>query len=309
MRENYIRELLKLKNIHNEIVVLDADCSHSTWTSKYAKYYPDSFFNIGIAEQNMIGIAAGLALKNKLPIVNAFSKMLVMRGFEQIHDLIGLQKIRVVLVGHYAGFSAGLEGVTHYSLNDIALMRQIPNINIFTPGNDLEVELCLQEAISSGKASYIRLSKNLTSTIEKTLVDVKNGFSIIKNNVCNKKIILVNVGSVFGRMQKVFEELKKREYPVVFLSIWKLNDNVIDEVCEIIQENDLVVVAEENCSVAGVGEWIQCKSSDRKNNASILKINTALEKGDTGEYNYLMEKLEITSEKIIEKILMEWENV
>lgn len=152
-------KLLK-KKLYKEIVVLDADCSTSTKSKIFQHHFPDDFINVGIAEQNMIGIAAGLSLRGKIPIVNGFSKMLIMRAFEQLNDLCGLQKVKIILVGHYSGVSAALEGATHHSISDVSLLKNINGISILTPGNIVDLKQCIEYALITNESSYIRLSKN-----------------------------------------------------------------------------------------------------------------------------------------------------
>ncbi len=310
MRETYIENLIEMKKEICEIVVLDADCSTSTLTKRFAEKFPESFFNVGIAEQNMIGIAAGLSLKGKVPVVNAFSKMLVMRGMEQIHDLAGLQDVKMILVGHYAGVSAGLEGATHYAINDVCLMRTIPNVNIYTPGNDLEIQLALKEALIHTSSSYIRLSKNSAQKVDSSLL--KRGYGFNYNNYCNdvknRKIILISIGSAFDISKQVANQLGHDKYNFLFLSIWFVNESTIDSICADVCVEDLIVVVDEHILVGSVGEMIKCRLSERRYNCKIINFNVLQGENYSGEYQYVMGKHGLDSCDIYNKIQKEWEN-
>jgi len=311
MRDNYSDCLIALKAKYPEMVVLDADCSTSTTSKKFGEEYTEYFFNIGIAEQNMVAIAAGMALKNKIPVVNAFSKMLVMRAFEQIHDLIGLQNIKVILVGHYAGVSPGLEGVSHHSLNDIGLMRMVPNLTIYTPGNDLEIRLSLTRSVASTSGSYIRLSKNKACHVDESSVLIKSGFTIMDNqtSICRKRIVLISIGSMFEHAKMVTRKLKEKNYTIMFLSLWCLDSEAMESLCDLITNDDFVVVVEEHSEVGGAGELIESYLNRKQIFGNLLKLNTGINIGDTGSYDYLLEQMGISMKQIEERIEEGWSNI
>ncbi|MCD7839153.1 MAG: hypothetical protein LUG46_00850, partial [Erysipelotrichaceae bacterium] len=220
MRDSIIKEIIKYKKIYKDIMVLDADCSTSTKSRLFQYSFSNDFINVGIAEQNMIGIASGLSLRGKIPIVNGFSKMLIMRSFEQLHDLIELQNVKIVIIGHYAGLSAGLEGATHHSVNDISLMRNINNLNILTPGNSFDLTQCIDFALKSEIASYIRLSKNDIVNPCSNKIIQKNGFNqedyIFDDS--KKKVIIISVGFSYVQTAKTNEWLNMRKINHSFIS-------------------------------------------------------------------------------------------
>lgn len=160
MREAFGEALLDLAEDVLDLVVLDGDNATSTRTDVFARRFPQSFFNAGIAEQNLVGMAAGLALAGNKPIVCAFASMLVNRALDQITHSVAYQDLGVVLAGHYAGLSGGREGACHHSIGDIAALRTVPNLSVLVPACDSDVRPLLRSAIDIGRPVYLRLSRD-----------------------------------------------------------------------------------------------------------------------------------------------------
>ncbi|NQE85989.1 transketolase family protein [Nocardia terpenica] len=165
MRNAFGIALIELKEDFPELVVLDGDNATSTQTQLFSNRFPEAFLNVGIAEQNMVGIAAGLALAELRPVASAFASMLVNRALDQITHAVAYQKLGVVLVGHYAGLSGGREGACHHSISDIAALRSVPNLSIVLPAADEDVLPLLRLAVQSGQPTYLRLSRQSASRL------------------------------------------------------------------------------------------------------------------------------------------------
>ncbi|MFJ5104709.1 transketolase family protein [Streptomyces sp. NPDC088554] len=159
MRATFGDSLIVLKEKIEHLVVLDGDNATSTKTDLFATQHPQSFFNVGIAEQNLVSVAAGLALAGCRPVVCAFASMLVNRALDQITHSVAYQNLGVVLVGHYAGISGSREGACHHSISDIAALRGIPHLTLLAPACDGDTEPLLHRALTSGTPHYVRLSR------------------------------------------------------------------------------------------------------------------------------------------------------
>ncbi len=154
-----------LAGTNRDIVVIDGDVSSSTKTDIFARAYPDRFFNLGIAEQNMVDVAAGLALSGKIPFVSTFSIFGCGRAWEQIRNTVALDNLNVKLVMTHAGLSLGGDGATHQGLEDIAVMRVIPNMRVIIPADASEVRSVVRYAVDHPGPVYIRLSRRRTMVL------------------------------------------------------------------------------------------------------------------------------------------------
>ena len=162
-RDSYGRTLVKLaKEGHDDIVVLDADLSASTKTALFREEYPDRFFNCGIAEQNMMGVAAGLASMGYTPFASSFAMFATGRAYDQIRNSIAYPQLNVKIVASHAGLSVGEDGASHQMCEDIALMRAIPNMVVINPSDDVEACAAVRAAYAHNGPVYIRVSRLAT---------------------------------------------------------------------------------------------------------------------------------------------------
>jgi transketolase len=160
MRDAFGKKLAALGAERNDLVVLDADVSSSTKSSYFAKAYPDRFFNVGVAEANMVDIAGGLATAGFRPVVNAFAIFLALKATDQIRNVLAYNKLPVVLAGAYGGLSDSFDGASHQSITDIAILRSIPNVRVIVPGDAADAARALEYALACDGPVYIRLSRN-----------------------------------------------------------------------------------------------------------------------------------------------------
>ena len=159
-RDAYGEALLELGQKRKDIVVLDADLSGSTKTGKFAKAFPDRFYNIGIAEQDMIGTAAGLALSGKLPFASTFAVFETGRAWEQVRQTICYSNLNVKLVATHGGISVGEDGASHQATEDIALMRVLPNMTVIVPADALETTQVIYAIVDYCGPVYVRLGRS-----------------------------------------------------------------------------------------------------------------------------------------------------
>lgn len=161
-RDAYGKALVELGYRNTDVIVLDSDLSSSTKTEHFKKAYPERFFDLGIAEQNLMGVAAGLALSGKIPYVSTFAIFGTGRGWEQIRNTIAYDNLNVKLVFTHAGFSLGGDGGTHQSLEDIAIMRVIPNMHVIIPADITETRSVIHHIAEQNGPHYVRLSRRRT---------------------------------------------------------------------------------------------------------------------------------------------------
>jgi transketolase len=162
MRDAYGEALLSLATDVPELVVLDADVSTSTRTAAFGKRHPDRFFNVGVAEANMVDIAAGMATSGLRPVVNTFALFLTLKAADQIRNIVCYNKLPVILAGNYAGLSDSYDGASHQSILDLAIMRAMPNLTVVVPADGVELRQALTAALRRDGPTYIRICRNPT---------------------------------------------------------------------------------------------------------------------------------------------------
>ena len=165
MRDAFGRHLEKLGETHPELVVLDADVSSSCkiqnrYLNAFAKKYPDRFFNVGVAEGNLAGVAAGLATCGYHPVINAFAIFLSLKSTDQIRNDICYNNLPVIIAGAYGGLSDSFDGASHQAIEDIAIMRAFPSMEVIVPSDAHQAELALEYALTRKNPVYIRLNRN-----------------------------------------------------------------------------------------------------------------------------------------------------
>ena len=164
-RDAYGEALAELGAENGNVVVLDADLSGSTKTSGFAKKFPERFFNMGIAEANMIGTAAGLAAAGKIPFASTFAIFAVGRAWEQVRQSVAYPKANVKVVATHSGITVGEDGGSHQSVEDIAIMRAVPNMTVIVPADGIETKLAIRAAASFNGPVYVRLGRNKVPTL------------------------------------------------------------------------------------------------------------------------------------------------
>jgi transketolase len=160
MREAFGRRLAELGEAGRELVVLDADVSSSTKSCYFARAFPERFYNCGVAEGNLAGVAAGLAAEGFHPVISAFAIFLALKSLDQIRNDICYNKLPVVIAGGYGGLSDSFDGASHQSVSDIAIFRSLPNLELIVPADNRQAVLALDYALSQKGPVYIRLSRN-----------------------------------------------------------------------------------------------------------------------------------------------------
>ncbi len=284
--------LVEMTSRRDDMIVLAADQSTPAGLDKFKATYPDRFYNVGIAEQNMIGIAAGLADEGYLPICVAQACFLSMRAFEPIRQYAGYMQKPMLLVGLFSGFSTTFMGNTHYAQEDIALMRMIPGMQVLSPADGLEAAKCFEAAVESGKPTYIRLWGKTSSPI----VYEPDYRHEIGRAVClreGKDIQIVATGSMVVQALKASQLLSEKGIEADVINIHTIKP--IDT--SLLDSHKQIFSIEEHNVVGGLGDAL------RESGFLIHKIGIEDRFSNVGDYNYLLEQHNLTSEKLKETIL------
>jgi len=298
MREAFGDALVELGNKHKELVVLDADVSNSTRTVLFGQEFPERFFNMGVAEAGMVSVAGGLASCGFRPIVSTFAVFLTLKATEQIRNIICYNHLPVIIAGGYAGLSDSFDGASHQSVEDIAVMRALPNIRILVPPAASSVEHLLKSAIESNQPSYFRLCRNPLPQIEEPDESPynENVWQISKGH--NITLVACGVPSYMAVEAGKRLELSGISAEVLIVSTIKPFDPTL--VNNSIKITGKLLTIEEHSIIGGLRsvilETCQTETSFKIDSIAISDVF-----GETGEYEELLAKHGLTVENIVNK--------
>ncbi len=252
-RDAYGELLLELGKKDSRIVVLDADLSVSTKTAKFAKCFPERFFNCGIAEQNMIGVAAGLAASGKIPFVSTFSIFASGRAWEQIRNTVSVCNLNVKIVVTHSGISVGPDGVSHQSLEDIALMRTIPEMVVIVPCDAPEAVAAVKAAIDYKGPVFIRLGRPKVPSIWEG-----GRFEIGKAQIVKEgsDLTIVACGIMVDEARKACEVLNNKNISVEIINMSSIKPLGTDVLMNSVKKTGCVVTCEEHSIMGGLGSAV-----------------------------------------------------
>ncbi len=250
-RDAYGQTLAELGEENNSVVVLDADLSGSTKTSTFAKKFPERFFNMGIAEANMVGTAAGLAATGKIPFVSTFAIFAVGRAWEQVRQSVAYPGANVKIVATHGGVTVGEDGGSHQSVEDIAIMRAVPNMTVIVPADGPETSRAIRAAAAYKGPVYVRLGRNKVPTVTPDDVPFEIGKGVQLAD--GTDVTFVTTGLMTGQAVAAAEALKAEGVSarVVHLATVKPLDGEI--LLKAARETGAIVTAEEHSIVGGLG--------------------------------------------------------
>ena len=294
---------LELAKEIDNLMVLTCDVSTSAGLDRYRKTYPDKYLDLGIAEQNLIGVAAGLASENFNVITTTFAPFQTIRCCEQIKVNIGYMKQKICMVGIASGLALGTLGFTHCCIEDVGILRAIPGITIISPADSLETVKAIQSAVKSQTSTYVRLTgiSNNPIVYEKDY-DFEIGKSI--KIVEGKDLTIFASGTMVYNSIQAAKILKKNNIHCTVINmhtIKPLDKQAVEEAC---RNSKLLVSVEEHNVIGGLGSAIaEYKSSIEKSpKLVILGVNDYYSKG--GEYQFLQYEYGLTPNKIVNNILL-----
>ena len=283
---------------NKDIVLLTGDLGFSVFED-FEKKYPNQFFNIGISEQNMMGIAAGLAFTGKKVFVYSIAPFVTFRCLEQIRNDIAYPNLDVVIVGAGVGFAYGAAGFSHHSLDDFGAVKVIPNMTILSPSCPFEVEHLIKELVNYKKPVYLRLGKCIEpiTPSENQKICIGKPYYLFKE----KEIALITYGCIIEEVFKVYKKLKEIGKSVSLISVPTIKPLDINFFDDLLKFHKYVFVIEEHNEIGGLGESL----FKLKRNENIL-INISISDKfitDIGDMTYLRKKLELDNNSIFDKII------
>ena len=253
MRSTFITSLIELAKKDKNIFLLVGDLGFS-FIEKYQHLFPDRFINAGIAEANMIGVSAGLALSGKKPFVYSISPFVTMRCFEQVRIDLCEQNLNVILVGVGGGIGYGTAGPTHQAPEDISIMRSLPNMTVICPSDKTELRLLLKKIEHLKGPAYIRLSKDNALELYKTEPDFEIGKGIIKEE--GKDATLITTGDTLSLGIEVHNLLKKKGVSLRLVSMHTVKPIDSELILKCHKETKWVYTLEEHNIIGGLGSTV-----------------------------------------------------
>lgn len=299
-RESYGNALVECGKDFDNLVVLDADLAAATKTGIFKKAYPERHIDCGIAECNMVGIAAGLAATGKIPFVSSFAMFAAGRAFEQVRNSVGYPKLNVKIGATHAGISVGEDGATHQCNEDIALMRTIPGMVVINPSDDVEAKAAVRAAIEHEGPVYLRFGRLATPVIN-DVPDYK--FEIGKGVVLKegKDVTIVATGLCVAESLEAAKKLAEDGIDAKVINIHTIKP--LDEECIIAaaKETGKVVTVEEHSVIGGLGSAV-CDCLSQNCPTPVCKIGVNDVFGESGPAVKLIAKYGLDSEGIYTKV-------
>lgn len=295
-RKAYARALIDLGSEMRDIVVLDADLSTSTQTAKFGEKFPERFFNCGIAEQNMMGTAAGLAASGKIVFASTFAVFATGRCWDQIRQSISYPKFNVKIVASHAGITVGGDGASHQIAEDIALMRTLPNMTVIVPADANETYKAVRAVVDWPGPCYVRLGRVDFPVI----TSEEDPFDIGKASIMREgsDVSLVGTGQMVSICLDAAEILEKEgvSAEVINMSTIKPLDETI--LAKSANSTGAIVTAEEHNFLTGLGSAVACYLVENEQ-VPMRRVGIPDVFGESGESDELMEKYGLTKERVV----------
>ena len=298
-RQSYGEALLELGRENKNVVVFDADLSTATKTNLFAKEFPDRFFDMGIAEQNMISTAAGIATCGKIAYASTFAVFAAGRAYDQIRNSVCYPKLNVKICATHAGITVGEDGATHQMLEDISMMRTLPNMTVISTSDDIETKWAVKEISKINGPVYLRLSRLATPVIYNEDQKFEIGKAIQIGDGTDATIFATGV--TVSEALKAQEQLKEKGIDVRVVDIHTIKPIDRDIIIKCAKETKKLISIEDHNVIGGLGSAISEVLTDECPTKLIrLGINDTF--GKSGNAVELMEYFGITAERIIENV-------
>lgn len=269
-RTAYSDALLELGRENDKVVVLDADLSESTMTCKFAEKYPGKFFNMGIAEQSMMGTAAGLATCGMIPVCSTFSVFASLRSGEQIRTSVAYPRLNVKIVTTHSGLSIGTAGATHFCEEDLAIMRAIPNMTVIAPADYLETMQAVKAAVEMDGPVYIRLGRGDAPVLYAELDDYRIGRAITYRE--GSDVTIAATGVMLQRAVAAAEALEQQGVSCRILDIHTIKPLDKEAVEKAARETRAIITLEEHNVFGGLGSAVAETVAAMPGEKAVVKI-------------------------------------
>ena len=299
-RESYGQALADLGTEFDDVVVLDADLAAATKTGVFKKAHPERFIDCGIAESNMIGVAAGLATTGKVPFASSFAMFAAGRAFEQVRNSVGYPHLNVKIGATHAGISVGEDGATHQCNEDIALMRTIPGMVVISPSDDVEAKAAVRAAYKHQGPVYLRFGRLPVPVInDRPDYHFEIGKGVVLRE--GKDLTIVTTGLPVSSCLEVANKLSEEGIEAKVINIHTIKPLDEDLIVAAAKETGKVVTVEEHSIIGGLGSAV-CEVLAEKAPTKVMKIGINDTFGESGPAVELVKKYGLDTESIYNRI-------
>ena len=299
-RDAYGEALIEVGKKYENVVVLDADLSKSTKTYDFSKAYPERFFNVGIAEQNLIGISAGLAASGKIPFASTFAMFATGRAFEIIRNSVAYPKLNVKICATHAGITVGEDGASHQSLEDITCMRAIPNMTVIVPADGVETKAAIHAIAEYKGPVYVRLGRSNVPTInDENTYKFEIGKGVILKE--GKDVTIVATGIMVSKALEAAEALATEGINAEVVNIHTIKPIDKDLLVETAKKTGAIVTAEEHNIIGGLGSAV-AEVIVENYPVPMRKVGTMDTFGESGKPEDLLKKYGLTADAIAKAV-------
>ncbi len=295
-RQSYGEALLELGKENEKVVVFDADLSTATKTNLFAKVFPNRFFDMGIAEQNMISTAAGMATCGKIPYASTFAVFAAGRAYDQIRNSVCYPKLNVKICATHAGITVGEDGATHQMIEDISLMRTLPNMTVISTSDDIQTKWAVKEISKINGPVYLRLSRLATPIIYDENQEFEIGKAVQIGEGTDATIFATGV--TVSEALKAQEILKQEGINIRVVDIHTIKPIDEDVIVKCAKETKKLISVEDHNVIGGLGSAIS-EVLTQEYPAKLIKLGINDTFGKSGKATELMKYFEITADNIV----------
>lgn len=299
-REAYGKALVELGAENKKVVVLDADLSKSTKTAKFKDAYPDRFMDMGIAEGNMMAVAAGLSTCDKIPFVSTFAMFATGRAFEQVRNSICYPKLNVKICATHAGITVGEDGASHQSVEDISLMRSIPNMTVICPSDAVEAEAAVKAVAEMDGPCYVRLGRSGVSVINDN-ADYKFEIGKAVQLREGKDAVIIATGIMVDAALEAYNNLAEEGIKVSVLNIHTIKPIDKEAIINVARQTGAVITAEEHSVIGGLGSAV-CEVLSENLPTPVVRVGIKDTFGQSGKPAELLKAYKLTAEDIVKAV-------
>ncbi len=298
-RQSYGETLVQLGRENYKIVVLDADLSEATKTSLFKKEYPTRFFDMGISEQDMMSTAAGMATCDKIPYASTFAMFAAGRAYDQIRNSICYPKLNVKICATHAGVTVGEDGATHQMLEDISMMRTLPNMMVMCTSDDIQTRWAVKEISKYNGPVYLRLCRLATPVIYDTNQQFELGKGIQIGDGTEATVFATGV--TVSEAIKAKEELEKEEINIRVVDIHTIKPIDKDLIIKCAKETKKIITIEDHNIIGGLGSAV-CEVLSENYPTKVIRMGVKDTFGKSGKALELLKYFKLTKEDIIDEI-------